>query len=198
MSNEYYDISVSACGFLSRVQTVATQGTQPYLACTFAALRGGKGERAEPTYFDVRVVGSRARLLLTQLRDVINDRARQAFASVRLSDLHVSSFVYERGERKGESGYAIKTRLLAIESLAIDGIVVYRRSEDPTLGVHPPRRSSRAPSGGVAAAPSPLPRSEGAAAWTDGAQRKEKVERPSASVDPRPGESVKTGSVSMM
>lgn len=198
MSDEYYDISVSACGLLSRVQAVETQGTQPYLACTFAALRGGKGERAEPTYFDVRVVGSRARLLLTQLRDVINDRARQVFASVRLKDLHISSFIYERGERKGDSGYAIKTRLLAIESLAIDGIVVYRRSEDPTLGVLTAKRSFRAPSGGVAAAPSPVSRNVRPVMRTDGAQHKEKVERPLASVDPRPVESVKTGSKLMM
>lgn len=133
MSNEYYNISVSACGFLNRIRTIEQDDGRSYLACTFAALRGQKGERAEPTYFDVKVVGGHARALLTNLRDVINDRSRQVFASVRLSDLYVKPFVHQRGERKGESGYALKTRLLVIESLAIDGVVTYRRSEDPTV-----------------------------------------------------------------
>jgi hypothetical protein len=133
MSDEYYDISVSACGFLNRVRTVEQTDGKTHLACTFAALRGAKGERAEPTYFDAKVVGGHTTALLTQYQSVINDRSRQVFAAVRLSDLYVKPFVRQRGERKGESGYALKTRLLAIQSLAIDGVVVYRRSEDPTL-----------------------------------------------------------------
>ena len=157
MSDEYYDISVSACGFVNRVRTVEVKDGQTLLACTFAALRGKKGERAEPTYFDVKVVGSHARTLLTQYQDVINDRTRQVFASVRFSDLYVKPFVRQRGERKGESGYAVKTRLLAIESLAIDGNVVYRRSEDPTAGVRSARQprdpQSDSANGGASTAP---------------------------------------------
>jgi len=132
MSNEYYDISVSACGFLNRVRIVEPTDGPSYLACTFAALRGAKGERAEPTYFDARVVGGHTKALLTQYRSVINDRSRQVFAAVRLSDLYVKPFVRQKGERKGETGFALKTRLFAIETLAIDGVVAYRRAEDPT------------------------------------------------------------------
>jgi hypothetical protein len=133
MSDQYYDIFVSACGFLNRVQVIEQREGPPQLVCTFAALRGAKGERAEPTYFDAKVVGGHTKALLTQYRSVINDRSRKVFASVRLSDLYVKPFVRQKGERKGESGYALKTRLFSVESLAIDGIVVYRRSEDPTV-----------------------------------------------------------------
>ena len=132
MSDEYYDISVSACGFLNRVRTVEPTEGPSYLVCAFAALRGAKGERAEPTYFDAKVVGEHTHALVTQYQSVINDRSRKVFAAVRLSDLYVKPFVREKGERKGEPGFSLKTRLLAIESLAIDGVVVYRRSEDPT------------------------------------------------------------------
>lgn len=147
MSNEYYDISLSACGFLNRVRTVERQDGQSYLACTLAALRGAKGERAEPTYFDVKVVGAHATALLTNHKDVINDPTRKVFASVRLSDLYVKPFIRQSGERKGESGYAIKTRLLSVESLAIDGIVVYRRSEDPSRAARSTRTAQTAHSG---------------------------------------------------
>jgi hypothetical protein len=140
MSSEYYDISVNACGFLNRVRTVEPTDGQPYLVCTFAALRGAKGERAEPTYFDAKVVGEHARALITQHQSLINDRSRKVFAAVRLSDLYVRSFVRERGERQGETGFSLKTRLLGIESLAIDGVVVYRRADDPTAEL---RRTSR-------------------------------------------------------
>lgn len=141
MSNEYYDISVSACGFLNRVRSVEPKDGQAYLVCTLAALRGPKGERAEPTYFDAKVVGEQARALLVLHQSAINDRSRKVFAAVRLSDLYVKSFVRERGERQGEAGFSLKTRLLGIESIAIDGIVVYRRADDPT---EDRRRNSRA------------------------------------------------------
>ena len=144
MSQQYYDISVNACGFLSRVRTVEPTNGSPFLACSFAALRGAKGERAAPTYFDAKVVGEKARALLTQHQSVINDRSRKVFAAVRLSDLLVKAFVREQGARQGEQGYALKTRLLTIESLAIDGVVVYRRADDPTIEARRPRSPERA------------------------------------------------------
>jgi len=75
MSDEYYDISVRACGFVNRLQTVKPKDGAAFLTCTFAALRGAKGERAAPTYFDVKVVGENARHLLENIKSVINDRA---------------------------------------------------------------------------------------------------------------------------
>ena len=134
MSDQYYDISVRACGFLNRARKVEPKDRASFFACSFAALRGPKGERAEPTYFDLKVVGGPAAQLLAQYKSVINDRSRQVFASVKLSDLYVHTFVRTKGEYKGETGCAVKSRLLVIESLAIDGIVVYRRADDPTQG----------------------------------------------------------------
>jgi len=134
MSDEhYYDIYVSACGFLNRLRTLKHDDGQTSLVCTFAALRGAKGERANPTYFDAKVVGDHTKTLLDQYSTVINDRTRQVFVSVRLSDLYVKPYVRQKGERKGESGYSLKTRLLVVESLAIDGVVAYRRKDDPTV-----------------------------------------------------------------
>lgn len=142
MSNEYYDISVKACGFLSRARTVKPANGQPYLVCTFAALRGAKGERAEPTYLEAKVVGEQARELIRLHESFINERGRKVFAAVRLSDLYIRSFVRVRGERQGETGFSLKTRLLGIETLAVDGNVVYRMADDPTAEA---RRTSRKP-----------------------------------------------------
>jgi hypothetical protein len=152
MSDEYYDISVSACGFLNRVRVVEPKDGRPYRVCTFVALRGAKGERAEPTYFDAKIVGDHTVALIAQYEGFINDKARTVFASVRLSDIVVKPFVRQKGERKGETGFALKTRLLAIESLAVDGVVVYRRAEDQTVGRARPRdgrdpKPSESPSG---------------------------------------------------
>ena len=62
--DHYYDIYVSACGFLNRLRTVEHSDGQSSLVCTFAALRGAKGERAQPTYFDAKIVGERTKALL--------------------------------------------------------------------------------------------------------------------------------------
>lgn len=156
MSDEYYDISLRACGFLSRVRTIEPKGRASYLVCSFAALRGPKGERNEPTYFDLRIVGEKATGLITQYKSVINDRSRQVFVSLKLSDLFVKSFTRQRGERKGETGFAVKSKLLVLESLAIDAIVVYRRTDDPTEGSRPPRRSAELPAAADGAGAPPV------------------------------------------
>jgi hypothetical protein len=147
MSDQYYDISVRACGFLNQVRQVEPKDRASYFACSFAALRGPKGERAEPTYFDLRAVGDQAANLLRLNKSVINDRSRQVFASVKLSDLYVKSFLRTKGEHKGETGFAVKSRLLVIESLAIDGVVAYRRADDPTMDSRPSRASDAPPRG---------------------------------------------------
>jgi len=147
MSDQYYDISVRACGFLNRLRRVEPKDGTPYLTCSFAALRGPKGERATPTYFDLKIVGEKANDLLTQFKSVINDRSRQVFVSVKLSDLFVKPFTRQKGEHKGETGYAVKSRLLVLESLSIDGVVAYRRADDPTNGSRPARPASEPPAG---------------------------------------------------
>ncbi len=147
MSDEYYDISVRACGFLNRLHRVTPENGTPFLTCNFAALRGAKGERSTPTYFDLKVVGEKATHQLTQFKSVINDRSRQVFASVRLSDLYVKPFTRQKGEHKGETGYAVKSRLLVLESLSIDGVVAYRRADDPTNGSRPARSKPESPAG---------------------------------------------------
>jgi hypothetical protein len=155
MSDQYYDISVRACGFLNRVRRVEPENGTPYLTCTFAALRGQKGERATPTYFDLKIVGEQATPLLTQFKSVINDRSRQVFVSVKLSELFVKPFTRQKGEHKGETGYAVKSRLLVLESLSIDGVVAYRRADDPTNGSRPARPASEPPAGARARVANP-------------------------------------------
>ena len=158
MSDEhYYDIYVSACGFLNRLRTVEHSDGQSSLVCTFAALRGAKGERAQPTYFDAKIVGDRTKALVEQFRNVINDRTRQVFVSVRLSDLYVKPFVRQKGERKGESGYSLKTRLLVVESLAVDGVFAYRRKDDPTVELAARRALEDSPRQPPAESGSPAP-----------------------------------------
>ena len=153
MSDQYYDISVRACGFLNRVRRIEPEGRPSYLVASFAALRGPKGQRTEPTYLDLRIVGDQAEKLITQHSNFINDRNRQVFASVRLSDLYVRTFERTKGERQGETGFAIKSRLLVVESLAIDGASVYRRSDDPSshpspVPTPPPHTARSANAGG--------------------------------------------------
>jgi len=155
MSDEYYDISVRACGFINRLREVKPENGSGYLTCTFAALRGAKGERATPTYFDVKVVGEKARPLLENIKSVINDRSRQVFASVRLSDLYVKPFTHQKGDKKGETGFALKSRLLTIDSLAIDGVVTYRRTEDPTNGSRRQRAQTESPAASRASRANP-------------------------------------------
>ena len=48
----------------------------------------------------------------------------------RLGDLYADTFVYARGERKGETGVSLKAHLLHIGLIKIDGEEVYRAERE--------------------------------------------------------------------
>jgi hypothetical protein len=135
--SKYYDITISACGFVNRVREVKVEQGENYLVCTFAALRGEQGQRQALTYFDAKAATDEVSQVLQRFQHVSNDRSRTVFASVTLSDLTVAPFVFRKGPRQGETGFALKSRLIAISTLALEGQVVYRRpnrvppSQDP-------------------------------------------------------------------
>lgn len=130
-TSHYFNLHTSGLGYLNRIREVTPKKGDPFLCCDIAALRGD-ASKAEHTWFDCRVSGKDAQKLVRRCSDACEQK-RRVLIQFRLGDLYAETFVYARGERKGETGVSLKAHLLHIGLIKIDGEEVYRaeREADP-------------------------------------------------------------------
>ena len=125
MSNDntqsnYFDLHVAGFGYLNDARVVPVKRGDDFLSVRIAALHGSKDD-PQKTYFDAKVNGADAKAIISAFKDQINDRESKVLAGFKLSDLYVDTFTYQRGEKQGQTGVALKTRLLKIQWLKING-----------------------------------------------------------------------------
>jgi hypothetical protein len=72
------------------------------------------------TKFDCRVSGADARTIVRQLEADV-DAERTVMVGFRIADIYAESFVFEKGEKKGQTGVSIKGRLLRIRFARVNG-----------------------------------------------------------------------------
>jgi hypothetical protein len=121
-SNEaakYFDLHTQGLGYLNRVRDVTPAEGQPFVSVTLAALRGSV-DNVQYTHFECRVVGQQALDLVRQLTPAVAGQQKVLMGFV-LSDLYAEPFVFKHGERAGETGVSLKTRLLRISWAKVDG-----------------------------------------------------------------------------
>lgn len=133
-NTKYYDLHISGIGYLYDARNVKPkQGSRrftPFLAVRVSAIHG-KSDQINYTYFDAKVVGSDAEAVIRRYMDQINAKADaneekpKVLVSFKLGDLTPETFTFQKGEHQGETGVSLKTRLLRIEWVRIDGEEVY-------------------------------------------------------------------------
>jgi Protein of unknown function (DUF3577) len=115
----YFNLHVEGVGYLNRVRTIKPKKGQAFLACTVAALRGSDAEVGY-TKFDCRVSGADAQEVVRRLEADVNAE-KSVLIGFRIADIYPELFTFEKGERKGETGVAIKGRLLRIKFAKVNG-----------------------------------------------------------------------------
>ena len=135
---EYFDLHVRGCGYLSRVRWVNVKSkgrkADPFLACAINAMHGPV-DQPNYSYMDLRVSGEEAISVISSLKDAV-DANRKVFVAFRAGDIY--SHPYERAvrdQRGRETGTVepaavIKGRLLLITYAKVDGEVVYLLEDD--------------------------------------------------------------------
>lgn len=135
---EYFNLHTNGIGYLNRIRWVETKGrgrrSEPFLACSISALRGSSDE-VQYTLFDLRVSGQDAIALVDGLRTEV-EQGRKVIVSFRIADIYPHT--YERkvldSQRRPtgqmEQTALIKGRLILINSVKVDGELVYTRPED--------------------------------------------------------------------
>lgn len=123
----YFNLYTSGLGYLNRIREVTPKRrTVPVLRHCRTA---GEASNAEHTGFDCRVSGKEAQKLVHRCIDACEQR-RKVLIQFRLGDLYADTFVYSKGERKGETGVSLKAHLLHIGLIKIDGEEVYRAERE--------------------------------------------------------------------
>ena len=127
MSNEdttkYFDLYTTGIGYLNRVREVTPKEGSPFWSVTIAALRGSVDD-AQYTYFECRVSGQQAQKLVQQLKPAVEGKLK-VLIGFTLSDLFAEAFTYKTGDKAGETGVSLKTRLLRVGWAKVDGQTFY-------------------------------------------------------------------------
>lgn len=138
----FFNLHLSGVGYINRIRWVNPSGRQgrraePFLACSIAALRG-KADEPDYTYLDLKVSGEEAIQMVDRLGEDV-EAQRKVFVSFRVGDIY--PHIYDRevkdrqsGRKTGEweTASLIKGRLLAINSITIDGERVFTREDADT------------------------------------------------------------------
>ena len=126
--DKYFDLHTSGLGYLSRAREVKPRRSSPFLAVDVTAIHG-RADDVQRVRFDAKVAGSEAQKVIRDLMGEINGD-RKVLAAFKLGDIYVDTFVYDNGDRAGETGVSLKTRLLRLAWVKVDGEVVYRAPLD--------------------------------------------------------------------
>lgn len=133
-SNDFFDLHTSGVGYVNRIREVPVKRGDSFWACDIAALHGAKDD-VQTTRFDCRVNGSEAEKLIMRCEQAVTDE-KKVLIGFKLGDLYAETFVYEKGDKKGQTGISLKARLLYISWIKVDGENVYKApvktSAEPT------------------------------------------------------------------
>lgn len=134
MSDKYFDLHLNGLGYLSRAREVKPKRSNSFLAVDVTAIHG-HADDVQHVRFDAKVAGSEAQKVIRDLMDDINNRDRKVLAAFKLGDLYIDQFTYETGEKAGQTGISLKTRLLRLAWVKVDGEFVYRAPLDAAPAV---------------------------------------------------------------
>ena len=120
---KYYDLHTHGVGYVNRIREVPVKRGEPFWACNISALHGAE-DSVEYTNFDCRVSGSEAARVIKRL-DKACQEEKKILIGFKIGDLYPETFVYQNGNKQGQTGVSLKARLLYISWVKVDGDKVY-------------------------------------------------------------------------
>ena len=127
-NTKYFDLHTHGIGYLNRVREVTPKEGNPFLSVTIAALRGSV-DNVQYTHFECTVSGKKAQEVVRQLKPAVEGNSK-VLIGFTLSDLHAESFIFKNGDKTGETGISLKSRLLRITWAKVDGQPFYSAQDD--------------------------------------------------------------------
>lgn len=117
----YFNLDISGVGYLNDIRNIELDTGNRFLCVRIRALQG-PDDAVEYIQFDCVAVGAEAKGKLMHLMAAVKDGDRKVLAHFRISGLGVRPFVYPAShERRGETGFNLKSRLVALGTVKVDG-----------------------------------------------------------------------------
>ena len=115
----FFDLDINGIGYLNRVREITAENGNPFLSVNIAAIRG-PADNVRHTYFDCVVSGEEAKVLVRQLMPAVAANMK-VLAGFHLSDLRAETFTFQAGSRNGTTGISLKSRLLRLKWVKVEG-----------------------------------------------------------------------------
>lgn len=131
-------LRVTGIGYLRRITEATTPGGTPFTACDIFALTGKPGTR-ELRRFDTMVLGRVAQALIRQCRTAL-EADQEILINFCMRDVQAHTFKYSKGKKAGQLGSCLKSNLVRIYWIKIDGEFTFQtepsemESEDTSAG----------------------------------------------------------------
>ena len=126
----YFHIYLQAMGYLNSVEVNSKAADDTKVYVKFAALKGA-ADKVKYTYFDLLVTKEELRELIVSHREEIENKDTKVFVQLRVSDPYPKPFTYGKDHaRAGELGATTGGFLYRIESMKIDGNLVYEYKQE--------------------------------------------------------------------
>ena len=124
-------LSTTGLGYLNRMNWVKTERTESgfFLACGIAALNG---RRDKPSYvpFDAHVFSKETQELLRLLQKAV-DAKKKVLIGFELGGLSASIYTPTQGKNAGKPAVALKSELVRLRWVKVDGELVYPAKPEP-------------------------------------------------------------------
>ena len=122
------NVIIQGLGFINRIKEVTPKSGDSYLACDVALLQG-VGDNVDRVYLQCTVRGRNAidiiRTHFTNAQGVVESPENTpVVAAMKLGGIKPELFVYQKGDKKGQNGIALRSVLLNITWLKVGGTVV--------------------------------------------------------------------------
>ncbi|EDW3873407.1 DUF3577 domain-containing protein [Salmonella enterica] len=140
MSKEtnYFNLNINGLGYITNVRQVVN-GNSKFTCCTLNAL-SGPTDNADYIRFDVTVAGKDATSLINRCQKS-SDEDKKVMIGFVLSGIKPDIFTLTKGDHAGENRVSLKTRLIRVDWIKIDGEIVYKAEK---LDSTPPSQSQPA------------------------------------------------------
>lgn len=150
---QQYELITNGIGYLNRPKVITPKAGEQFLSCSIAALTGSVDE-PEYRYIDTIVTTDAARHLVGLCVQAVEAKSKVLIA-FRLNDMKADAYIRTQGEHTGEPGASLKSTLIHIGLIKIDGQQVHPEPQaDAAASVASVAQDANAPEAEDTAQPS--------------------------------------------
>lgn len=128
----YFRLRTSGWGYINKIRSVEPDNALPFTVVEAVLLQGPQSN-PERLRVSAIVSGEDAYRALTRVA-VAMDGGKRIFAHLVLAGMRIKTFVYQKGERAGQTGVNVHSHLVDILKAKADGIdlPLNQESSEPT------------------------------------------------------------------